>query len=111
MKRLATLKQKLEKIFSDKYSQFKEKINKSLKEKFDAELKRALFHLWKHYKNCQENPNREQCAEQLREHMQKIHNESAGFRMKCDQNKSEELGAEEATENIVSKLIKDENNG
>ena len=111
MKRLGTLKQKLEKIFNDKYSEFKERINKSLKEKFDAELKRALFHLWKHYKNCLENPNREQCAEQLREHMQKIHNESAQFRMKYDQQKGEELAAEEATENILSKLIKDENNG
>ena len=61
MKALGTQKQAFDQIFIQKYNEFKEQINKSLKERFDSELKRALYHLWKHYKNCLENPNQEKC--------------------------------------------------
>lgn len=84
MRKLGTQKQALEQIFNNKYLEFKDHINKNLKEKFDAELKRALFHLWKHYKNCQDNPNKEMCNNQLRENMQKIYNESAECRAQCE---------------------------
>lgn len=56
MKALGTHKQMMEGLLDQKFKEFKNIINKSLKEKFDTELKRALFHLWKHYKNCNERP-------------------------------------------------------
>lgn len=107
MRKLGTQKQALEQIFNTKYLEFKDHINKNLKEKFDAELKRALFHLWKHYKNCQDNPNKEMCNSQLRDNMQKIYNESAECRAQSEQFRSEVMLKERNTANVISKAIKE----
>lgn len=54
MKILGTHKQMMETMLDEKFKEFRTVINKNLKEKFDNELKRALFHLWRHYRNCNE---------------------------------------------------------
>jgi hypothetical protein len=55
-KKLSSKKQKFDELFKKKLVEFKDAINKNLKERFDKDLKRALYHLWKHYENCTKFP-------------------------------------------------------
>ena len=55
MKKLSSKKTKFDDLFKKKLTEFKDTINKNLKERFDKDLKRALYHLWKHYENCKKN--------------------------------------------------------
>lgn len=71
-------------MFIEKYAQFKDSINKGLKESFDKELKKALYQLWKHYKNFLDNPNQDQCRQELLANMQKVSLDSQAYRREAD---------------------------
>lgn len=110
MKALGTQKQMMEGLLENKFKDFKNIINKNLKEKFDTELKRALFHLWKHYKNCNEkNMSPEDIEKSIYESLRKVYFETNELKEKNRQLSDQVTMKEIETANVINKQIKENN--
>ena len=111
MKALGTHKQMMESLLDQKFKEFKNVINKNLKERFDSELKRALFHLWKHYKNCNEKHEKHMTQEDIErsifENLRKVNFETNELKDKnrflADQVRDKEI----ETTDLINKQIKE----
>lgn len=112
MKALGTQKQMMESLLDQKFKDFKNTINRNLKERFDTELKRALFHLWKHYKNCNErHMSHEDIEKSIYENLRKVYIETNELKEKnkslADQVKIKEI----ETTDIINRQIKENSLG
>ena len=97
MKKQGNKKQKFDDLFKKKLAEFKDGINKSLKERFDKDLKRALYHLWKHYENCQKfGSDRDKIESQLNENLEKVRKETKDYKNQVI-NSQKTLNEEERT--------------
>lgn len=94
MKKLSSKKTKFDDLFKKKLTEFKDTINKNLKERFDKDLKRALYHLWKHYENCNKYSDRAKVDQLLKDNLEKVRKETKDFRIQAS-NQSKELIEEE----------------
>jgi hypothetical protein len=112
MKALGTQKQMMESLLDQKFKDFKNTINRNLKERFDTELKRALFHLWKHYKNCNEkHMTPEDIEKSIYENLRKVHIETHELKEK-NKALSEQVRIKEIeTTDIINRQIKENSFG
>ena len=112
MKALGTHKQMMESLLDQKFKEFKTIINKNLKEKFDVELRRALFHLWKHYKNCNERPNLLNDFDRtIHESLKKVYVETDEVKEKNRQLGDQVRDKEIETTDVINRQIKEMSSG
>jgi hypothetical protein len=108
MKALGTHKQMMESLLDQKFKEFKTIINKNLKEKFDVELRRALFHLWKHYKSCNERPNLiNDFDRSIHESLKKVYVETDEVKEKNRQLADQVRDKEIDTSDVINRQIKE----
>lgn len=112
MKALGTQKQMMESLLDQKFKDFKNTINRNLKERFDTELKRALFHLWKHYKNCNErHMSNDEIEKSIYENLRKVYIETNELKEK-NKSLAEQVRIKEIeTTDIINRQIKENSMG